>query len=78
MVHTEEEWLPDGRTQLVDAPVGHVIVQPLPVWLPKYRLDGRDGHACEGWFDENYLPYQRLPEMRPWPVPTSPLLLPRD
>ena len=78
VVHTEEEWLPDGRTQLVDAPVGHVIVQPLPVWLPKYRLDGRDGHACEGWFDENYLPYQRLPEMRPWPVPTSPLLLPRD
>lgn len=78
VVRTEEERLRDGRTQLVDAPVGHVIVQPLPVWLPKVRLDGRDGHACEGWFDENYLPYRRLPAMRPWPVPTSPLLRPRS
>jgi hypothetical protein len=76
VIRTQEEVLRDGRTRLVDAPVGHVIVQPLPVWLPKVRLDGRDGHACDGWFDENYLPYTRLPSMRAWSVPGSPLLLP--
>lgn len=74
VVCTFEESLPDGRTQLVDLPAGHVIVQALPVWLPKYRLDGRDGHVCDGWFDENYLPYRRLAGMPPWPLPQSPLL----
>jgi hypothetical protein len=74
VVCTFEESLPDGRTQLVDLPTGHVIVQALPVWLPKYRLDGRDGHVCDGWFDENYLPYRRLAGMSPWPLPKSPLL----
>lgn len=74
VICTSEEVLSDGRTQLVDAPVGHVIVQPLPVWLPKVRLDGRDGHSCAGWFPENYLPYRRLPSMNAWPQPTSPLL----
>ncbi len=74
VICTREEVLSDGRTQLVDAPVGHVIVQPLPVWLPKVRLDGRDGHSCAGWFPENYLPYRRLPSMNAWPQPTSPLL----
>lgn len=75
---THEEVLGDGRTQLVDSRAGHVIVQPLPVWLPKVRLDGRGGHAVEGWFDENYLPYRRLPSMRAWAVPGSPLLHPAD
>lgn len=74
VICTQEERLPDGRTHLVDLPAGHVIVQALPVWLPKYRLDGRDGHVCDGWFDENYLPYRRLAGMSPWPLPQSPLL----
>lgn len=74
VIRTEEEVLRDGRTRLVDVCAGHVIVQPLPVWLPKVRLDGRDGHACEGWFDENYLPYVRHAPMPAWPPPSSPLL----
>lgn len=74
VICTQEERLSDGRTQLVDLPAGHVIVQALPVWLPKYRLDGRDGHVCDGWFDENYLPYRRLVGMPAWPLPQSPLL----
>jgi len=77
VIRTQEEVMPDGRTRLVDTPVGHVIVQPLPVWLPKFRLDGRDGHAQDGWLDENYLPYRRLPSMAPWPLPSSPLLVER-
>lgn len=76
VIRTQQEALRDGRIRLVDVPVGHVIVQPLPVWLPKVRLDGRDGHACDGWFDENYLPYRRLPSMSAWAVPKSPLLEP--
>ena len=78
VMRTHEEVLGDGRTRLVDSSAGHVIVQPLPVWLPKVRLDGRGGHAVEGWFDENYLPYRRLPSMRAWAVPGSPLLHPAD
>ncbi len=74
VICTQEERLSDGRTQLVDLPAGHVIVQALPVWLPKHRLDGRDGHVCDGWFDENYLPYRRLVSMPAWPLPQSPLL----
>ena len=73
---TQEEVLRDGRTRLVDSLAGHVIVQPLPVWLPKVRMDGRGGHAVDGWFDENYLPYRRLPSMQAWSVPSSPLLHP--
>lgn len=76
VIRTQEEVLGDGRTRLVDSIAGHVIVQPLPVWLPKVRMDGRGGHAVEGWFDENYLPYRRLPSMQAWPVPSSPLLHP--
>ncbi|MDO8905955.1 DNA-binding protein [Hydrogenophaga sp.] len=74
VICTVEQMLGDGRTQLVDVPVGHVIVQALPMWLPKFRLDGRDGHSCSGWLPENYLPYRRLPSMSPWHQPASPLL----
>ena len=31
----------DGRTPQQDQHAGHVIVQELPVWLPRVRLDGR-------------------------------------
>lgn len=74
VICTAEQVLGDGRTQLVDLPVGNVIVQPLPMWLPKFRLDGRDGHSCAGWLPENYLPYRRLPSMSAWHPPVSPLL----
>lgn len=71
---TVEERLPDGRGQLVDVLAGHVVVQPLPTWLPKVRLDGRDGHSTAGWFPENFLPYERPLAMGEWPRPRSPLL----
>ena len=77
VIRTHEEVMRDGRTRLIDTPAGHVIVQPLPVWLPKFRLDGRDGHAQDGWLDENYLPHRRLASMAPWPLPSSPLLVRR-
>ena len=76
VIRTQEEVLGDGRTRLVDSIAGHVIVQPLPVWMPKVRMDGRGGHAVDGWFDENYLPYRRLPSMQAWPSPSSPLVHP--
>ncbi len=74
VVQTVEEVLSDGRTQLVDRPVGHVVVQELPIWLPRYRLDGRDGYGCDGWFEENCLPYKRTAALGSWPAPDSPLL----
>lgn len=57
----------------VDVCVGHVIVQLLPTWLPKVRLDASNRHSLAGWFDENYLPYRRPDTLEPWPLPSSPL-----
>lgn len=71
---TRERKHRDGRASLVDQLAGHVIVQPLPVWLPKVRLDGRGTSSTAGWFAENFLPYRRKPDMTPWPAPRSPLL----
>ena len=71
---TVEQRLPDGRGQLVDVVAGHVVVQLLPTWLPKVRLDGRDGHSTAGWFPENFLPYERPSTLGAWPRPRSPLL----
>ena len=67
--------LRDGRSQLQDRLAGHVIVQELPVWLPKVRLDGRGDWSMRGWFNENYLPYKRPVVMPPWKRPGSPLLI---
>ena len=72
---TVEVKLRDGRSQLQDRLAGHVIVQELPVWLPKVRLDGRGDWSMRGWFNENYLPYKRPVVMPPWQRPSSPLLL---
>lgn len=63
----------DGRTVLRDELVGHVIVQMLPTWLPKVRVDSTNTWSCDGWFDDNYLPYRRPPIVGKWAVPTSPL-----
>ena len=63
----------DGRTVLLDELVGHVIVQMLPIWLPKVRLDASNVYSMDGWFDDNYLPYRRPPTIGRWVEPTSPL-----
>ena len=63
----------DGRTVLRDELVGHVIVQMLPTWLPKVRVDSSNQWSCDGWFDDNYLPYKRPPMLGRWSAPTSPL-----
>ena len=73
---TVEVKLRDGRTRLQDQLAGHVIVQELPIWLPRVRLDGRGDWSMRGWFDDNYLPYRRQAVMAPWPRPKSPLLQP--
>lgn len=69
-----ESKLEDGRTELVDTLVGHVIIQLLPIWLPKVRIDASNTHSMAGWFGENYLPYRRPEALGSWKVPVSPLL----
>ncbi|WP_200896978.1 hypothetical protein [Paracidovorax citrulli] len=66
---TVEQSVPDGRVRLVDLLVGHVLVQELPVWLPRVRLDGRGAHSTSGWFNENVLPYSRPSGLPTWPAP---------
>lgn len=66
-------WKNDGK-ECVDERVGHVIIQQLPTWLPKVRLDASNREPLSGWFDESYLPYRRPKNARPWASPTSPLL----
>lgn len=71
---TEDRRHRDRRVSLVDRLAGYVVVQALPVWLPKLRLDGRGGWSMAGWMGENYLPYRRPVEAPPWPELQSPLL----
>ena len=68
--------LSDGRIKLYDELVGHAIVQLLPTWLPKVRIDAANKHSVAGWFGENYLPYRRPATCTPWPEVRSPLLTP--
>lgn len=63
-----------GRSRLVDILCGEVIVQALPVWLPRVRMDGRGDFTEQGWLHENYLPYIRLSPVPYWPRLRSPLL----
>lgn len=65
--------LRDGRARLVDTLVGHVVIQLLPIWLPKVRIDASNAHSLAGWFGENYLPYKRPESLGPWSAPVSPL-----
>ncbi len=69
-----ESKLTDGRSELVDTLVGHVIIQLLPIWLPKVRIDATNTHLLAGWFGENYLPYRRPEGLGAWKTPVSPLL----
>ena len=64
----------DGRTVLLDELVGHVIVQMLPIWLPKVRIDANNVWSLDGWFNDNFLPYKRPANIGRWAEPTSPLL----
>ena len=64
----------DGRTALMDEEVGHVIVQMLPIWLPKVRMDATNRWSTDGWFGDNYLPYRRPGNLSLWPTPGSPLV----
>lgn len=68
--------VPMGPTHkaLREVLVGRVIVQDLPVWLPKYWADGRQQHADLGWLDDNYLPWRRPACDGAWAVASSPLL----
>jgi len=64
----------DGRSSMAPALRGHVVIQMLPLNLPKFRLDERNAASTAGWFPDNYLPYVRPASLGPWPMPTSPLL----
>jgi len=64
----------DGTSHTEPAFGGHVIIQMLPLNLPKFRLDGRNVASTEGWFPDNYLPYVRPDKLGRWPTPMSPLL----
>jgi hypothetical protein len=66
-------WTP-ARQRYVDQCVGHVILQLLPTWLPKARLDSSNRQPLSGWLHENYLPYRRLATSNQWLRPTSPFL----
>ncbi|MBE0548561.1 MAG: hypothetical protein IH627_13120 [Rubrivivax sp.] len=68
--------LSDGRSKLDDELVGHALIQLLPTWLPKVRVDATNKHSTAGWFSENYLPYRRPATSAPWPAIRSPLLTP--
>lgn len=72
----EEKKLRDGRTKVADVRAGWVIIQLLPTWLPKVRIDSTNKHSMAGWFGENYLPYRRPASLPCWPSCASPLLKP--
>ncbi|MCK6427349.1 MAG: hypothetical protein L6Q75_20020 [Burkholderiaceae bacterium] len=61
-------------SRLVDVLAGYVLVQALPVNLPRVRLDGRGGITPSGWFEENELPYRRPLPLGTWTRPASPLV----
>jgi hypothetical protein len=73
-----EDALPDGRVKLKDHRLGHVIVQLLPTWLPRVRMDARNKFSTAGWFGENYLPYRRPKDCGQWVGLSSPLLVLRQ
>lgn len=68
-----ETKLRDGRTRLTDVLAGHVIVQRLPAWLPKVRIDSSNRHSTAGWLSENFLPYRRPASVAKWSQCHSPL-----
>lgn len=71
----QEEKLGDGRSRVVDRRLGHVVIQALPTWLPKLRIEDA-GEPVLGWFSDGLLPYRRPASLPAWPACASPLLMP--
>lgn len=71
----QEEKLGDGRSRVVDRRLGHVVIQALPTWLPKLRVEDA-GEPVLGWFSDGLLPYRRPASLPAWPACASPLLVP--
>lgn len=72
----ETVMLSDGRTLDKTVHAGHVVIQLLPTWLPKARITAGEALRCDGWMDDDYLPYRRASTGPAWPALTSPLLSP--
>lgn len=53
---------------------GYVVVQLLPIWLPKARVTAGVPAQSAGWMDDDFLPYRRASTGPAWPALTSPLL----
>lgn len=53
---------------------GYVVVQLLPIWLPKARVTAGAPVQSAGWMDDDYLPYRRAGTGPAWAALTSPLL----
>ena len=70
---SENQIRADKKVSLVDRLAGHVIVQALPTWLPKFRA-GPATAPPRGWLNDNYLPYRRPTASGDWPSVRSPLL----
>lgn len=64
----------DGRVSLSDDCIGHIVVQMLPTWLPKVRVDATNRWSMDGWFEVNYLPCKLPPARGRWELPVSPLV----
>lgn len=69
---------PNNRFSLVEARTGHVMIQHLPLWLPRIRLNSSNTVPVNGWFPDNYLPYMRPHALGSWSIPTSPFLQTND
>ena len=70
----QEVKLSDGRVMEKPVVAGHVLVQALPTWLPKVRVDAQNRHRMDGWLTDDYLPYRRAGCGAAWPPIASPLL----
>lgn len=60
-----------SRGQKSDTVVGHIVVQLLPTWLPKARVERDSTIELSGWFGENYLPHRRPSDSPSWHRPLS-------
>ena len=71
----QEVKLSDGRVMEKPVVAGHLLVQALPTWLPKVRVDAQNRHRMDGWLTDDYLPYRRADCGAAWPPLVSPLLI---
>jgi len=57
------------QVAMEDVVVGHIVVQRLPTWLPKARIEAGTPANMAGWFEENFLPYRRADALPSWCMP---------